>query len=103
MQSEDDVMHSRETSLWQLPAQEYGAAETINIMSSYVGISAVLGSTNNFAAFASSSQPQAGNLVAVENQDDQDLTGALDCPGTSKCFFVHDVSGFQKFSQVDFY
>jgi hypothetical protein len=49
-----------------------------------------------------------GTLVFVENRDDNELTGDLDCPGRSKCIFVCSPQVFgstryAKFAQVDLF
>jgi hypothetical protein len=93
--------------LMALDTQVVVAGDTISVHSSHLYVSARAAPTANLVTvregvFAT------GTLVFVENRDDNELTGDLDCPGRSKCIFVcsPEVFGttrYAKFAQVDLF
>lgn len=95
--------------LLKLRTTEIAAAATIAVSTTHLAVTSVPGSQGNLATVTDGSMRQPGTLIFVENRDDNDVTGDLDCPGLSKCIFVcspYQLSGqyiYEKYAQVDFY
>jgi hypothetical protein len=68
-------------------SQTVPASAAIPVTASHLLITPVSGVQANRVSIVRA--PQPGTLLLVENRDDNDTTGAIACPGGSRCVFVY--------------